>query len=119
MAIDPDCAAEDIELDVTDQGLDKLLSGRGLKSDHVDDDVWSELYDAFPEIALFLLGLAVNNHILDLGPGGVWQVRFRAAARDIDDVISSSDKVGNEVASNMATATDNDNTSSFDWHVDV
>src|SRR5215469_6219980 len=111
MPIHPDRTAEEIVPHLSTQRLDHLPRPLELVRDHVNDDVRIEPRNPGAESAFCLFGPAVHHNLFDGLPGGMWPVGCRGTAADIYNLVSTLDKGGHEIASDMSAPSNDDDPS--------
>src|SRR6516164_2304252 len=108
MSIHPNGTAEEIVLDLSMQRLDQLLRSLKLERDHVNDDVRIKACNPRSEFTFCLFGRAIHKNLFDGLPGRMRTVGCRCTATDVYNLVSTLDKCGHEIGSDMSTPSNDD-----------
>jgi hypothetical protein len=111
MFIHPNGTAEEIVLDFPMQHLNQLFRSFKFERDHVEDNVCMKARDPRAESAFCLFGFAVHKNLFDGLPGRMRPIGWRCTAADVYNLVSTLDKRGHQVGSDMSTPPNDDNPS--------
>src|SRR6516225_676631 len=111
MSIHPNGTAEEIVLDLSMQCLDQLLRSIKLERDHVNDYVRTKAYNPRAEFTFCLFGRAIHKNLFNGLPGRMLPVWCRCTTADVYNLVSTLDKRGHEIGSDVSTPSNDDDPS--------
>ena len=109
----PDGAAVHQQRPGRPEGVNQLLRRRRAETDHVYDDVGTQLGDPVAERPGRVLGLPVNRDPLDRPPFRRRPVRLALAPAQRQDLVSASDQALDKVGADVAGGSDDEDATHF------
>src|SRR5215469_15645094 len=111
MSINPNGTAEEIVLDLSMQCPDQLLRSLKLERDHVNDYVRIEASNPRAEFIFCFFGPTVHGNLFNGLPSRMLPVGCRCTTADVYNLVSTLDKRGHEIGSDVSTPSNDDDPS--------